>query len=206
MLAGPGQGGGGSTPCPSRTWTWYEHNRLAEIRSDLCKSNTEIHQATLITHSADTKDTVFLRVCASKEDLKQPRPYCQARQFRLFPQGFISIYRGTFSKRRAPEGEAGGATSPWKQRERLLQVSVPIMGGSVLLGASSGRSPTTVLCEGRVTRACGGPAPAPRSPLCCCSGHFPPHTSLPSSNPSSGTCTWGSRPAMSPGVWLVPTR
>lgn len=121
------------------------------------------------------------RQSSHEENLQQPFPSFAAglSGFPCFLRITLASTEALFSKHRAPEGEVGGATSQWKPRERLLQVSVPIMGGSVLLGESSGRGPTTVLCEQEPGRGPAGTLSlAPCSPLHCCSGHLSsPHQS-----------------------------
>lgn len=78
----------------------HGNDRVAEI-----KVNKTLKLTTLITLSANTKETVFLRVHTSKANLKQPFP-CFTDRLSSFPL-FLRItlaFGGTFSKRRAPEG------------------------------------------------------------------------------------------------------
>lgn len=81
----------------------HGNDRVAEMKVIFANQTPKL--TTLIILSASTKEIVFLRVHTSKENLKQPFP-CFTDRLSSFPR-FLRITlasRGTFSKRRAPEG------------------------------------------------------------------------------------------------------
>lgn len=133
---------------------------------------------------------------------------CWTQRFPLFPQDYISIYRGAFLKAPGSRGGGGRRHQPVETKRKAFTGLRPYNGG---LCSPRERAPAAAPQRCSVSRSLAGaplgPLAWPLAPHCTAAlDTFLPHTSLPSNNPPSGSCRRSSSPAVSPGTCLMPTR